>query len=203
MIKDQRFRPYLVSLIIMVIHVIFLFISFTESDYSLFGTNLSSPFIQSLAFQTNDMFKNFGLNLLTSFFTHLNFTHLLLNLALFSLLSFNLEKFFLKTEYALTLSLSHICPLLIISLFLNETHYFLGNSLVCYALLSLVALITKKYYFFALALTLMSLNLIFYEVDWFSLGMHLAGMIWGVLYFFTTTKLFGRRYKANNTFHIN
>jgi membrane associated rhomboid family serine protease len=193
---DKRFKPYLISIALILINlVVFIFCQF-DSDYSLFGTNLDSGLISKLAFNTSEPVRLYGLNLLTSIFTHQNLSHFLLNILFFSLISFATEKYLVKLEFIFFIVITQSIPLMLTSLFISGDHLFLGVSLVCYGLFSLYSMITKKYYFFAIALTIISINLIIGPTDWFSLSMHLLGLMMGVSYFLLNTKLLGRRYKT-------
>ena len=194
---DQRFKPFIVSTIFMCINlIVFLFGQF-DIDYSLFGTNLDSNLISKLSFDSSNPFHWGGLNLVTSVFIHQNLNHFLINTFFFIIIAFNTEKLLSKIEFIFFVFLSHSTPLLLSAILIDGPHLFLGKSIICYSLFSLFSLISARHYLFAIILTLTSLSLIFDQPDWFSVGMHLSGLLFGVLYFYINTKLLRRRYKTN------
>lgn len=195
--RDKRFIPFIFTTLFILLNCVVFTICQFDSDYSLFGENLTSNMISKLSYNSSEPFSLFGIKLLTSIFTHQNLSHLLVNLLFFGVISFSTERYLKKFEYIITIFLIHTLSLLTLTLFISEEHLFLGSSIVCFGLLNFHAMILKRYYLFILGPTFISISLIFSSTDWYSAVSHILGMIFGVIIYLIFTNLLGRRYKTN------
>ncbi len=155
-------------------------IAFQSQDPSLFGVDNAN--LKSVAFYSAEPFRDYGLSLLTSAFTHITYKHLFLNLLFFMIFSFLIEIKIGPSGLFKIFTFTHLGTLSVLTLFVKMhlllPTYYAGLSHVAFGFIAFWSVITKKKSLFVVSLGLLIVQALIRGIET-SILPHFIGFLMG------------------------
>lgn len=182
MLKDQRYRPFYLPIIFVVLFFAIFILSQVLSFEHLFGIKSKDSLLDLLAFEVQAPFKHYGLTFISSYFFHYNMTHLIVNALMFFTIAAQLRMSVSALRVSSLIFLTHTLTLLFLIYSTSGSDFFLGSSASTMGLLAYRGLLQKKY-FLLVAGIIYFLYALYFATPQSTLGIfaHLIGIAVGIL----------------------